>query len=142
MHYIETETMPLKQKTISLFTFLFFLLIQPSVAMYKVSDQKPPKVLKHVVLFSFKEGSSETEIQKVINTFADLKNKIKTIRSFEWGINNSPERLNQGFTHCFTLTFKSEKDRDDYLPHPDHKAFGKVLAPVLDKVLVVDYWAR
>jgi len=54
----------------------------------------------------------------------------------------SPEGISQGFTHCFLVTFASEKDRDAYLPHPAHKAFGNVLKPVIDKVMVIDYWAR
>jgi len=40
------------------------------------------------------------------------------------------------------VTFKDEKSRDEYLPHPDHEAFGGILGPHLDKVLVVDYWAK
>jgi hypothetical protein len=68
--------------------------------------------------------------------------QIKEIKSLEWGTNNSPENLNQGFTHMFFLTFKSEADRAIYLPHPAHKAFGGVLGPHLDKVLVLDYWAN
>ena len=72
----------------------------------------------------------------------DLKNKISEIVSIEWGKNNSPEGLNQGFTHCFFVTFKDEADRDTYLPHPDHQAFVKLLKPFLDKVLVVDYWTN
>ncbi|MCB0070159.1 MAG: Dabb family protein, partial [Caldilineaceae bacterium] len=27
-------------------------------------------------------------------------------------------------------------------PHPAHQAFGQVLRPHLDKVLVFDYWAK
>jgi hypothetical protein len=38
-------------------------------------------------------------------------------------------KLDQGFTHCFQLTFLSE-------------AFGDLLHPHLNKVLVVDYWAN
>ena len=34
------------------------------------------------------------------------------------------------------------KGRDEYLPHPAHKAFGKVLGPCLDKVLVIDFVAK
>jgi hypothetical protein len=71
-----------------------------------------------------------------------LPSKIKAIKSLEWGTNNSPENINQGFTHCFFVTFANEKDREIYLPHPDHKAFGKILSPHLDKVLVIDYWAE
>lgn len=74
--------------------------------------------------------------------FRALPSKIKVIKSLEWGTNNSPEGLDNGFTHVFFLTFASEADRAIYLPHPDHKAFGKVLGPHLDKVMVLDYWAE
>jgi len=33
---------------------------------------------------------------------------------------------------------KDAKGRDDYLPHPEHRAFGKLLRPHLKKVLVID----
>ena len=71
-----------------------------------------------------------------------MPSKIEQIQSYEWGLNNSPEGLEKGFTHCFFLTFKSEEDRVIYLPHPDHKAFGKLLTPYLDDVLVLDYWTK
>lgn len=100
------------------------------------------KALRHVVLFKFKDGTAEADIQKVVDAFIALPSKIDVIKSIEWGTNNSPEGLDQGFTHCFFLTFASEADRDIYLPHPDHKAFGAVLGPHLDKVLVVDYWTK
>lgn len=100
------------------------------------------KALRHVVLFKFKDGTAEADIQKVVDAFTALPSKIDVIKSIEWGTNNSPEGLDQGFTHCFFLTFASEADRDIYLPHPDHKAFGAVLGPHLDKVLVVDYWTK
>lgn len=100
------------------------------------------KVLRHVVLFKFKDEASAEDIKKVEEAFMALPSKIKEIQAIEWGINNSPEGLDQGFTHCFFLTFASEEDRAVYLPHPDHKAFGAVLGPHLDKVLVVDYWTK
>ncbi len=100
------------------------------------------KKLRHVVLFKFKDSATAEDVKKVEDAFRELPNKIKEIKSYEWGLNNSPENLNQGFTHCFFVTFKSEEDRAIYLPHPDHKAFGAVLGPFLDKVLVVDYWVK
>ena len=100
------------------------------------------KSLRHVVMFKFKDSASAKDIKKVETAFRALPAQIKEIKSFEWGINNSPENLAQGFTHCFFLTFASEKDRAVYLPHPAHKAFGAVLTPFLDKVLVLDYWAE
>ncbi|HUG66105.1 MAG TPA: Dabb family protein [Pirellulaceae bacterium] len=98
------------------------------------------KVLRHAVFFSFKEESSEEEMQRVVDAFRELPSKIEEIIDFQWGINNSPEGLNDGFTHCFLLTFKDEAGRAAYLPHDAHKAFGDVLRPHKDKVFVVDYW--
>lgn len=102
---------------------------------------KDTKMLRHVVMFKFKDSSSEADVQKVIDEFRALPAKIPAIAGFEYGTDNSPEGKADGFTHCFLLTFKSEKDRDVYLPHEAHKAFGAALRPHLEKVLVVDYWA-
>ncbi len=119
------------------------LLFLTTIGMFQLNAQNkklPQKLLRHVVLFSFKEGSTPAQVKTVTDAFEQLPQKIAQIKAFEWGTNNSPENLNQGFTHCFFVSFVSEKDRDIYLPHPAHKAFVEVLKPVLDKVLVVDYW--
>ncbi|MBP6023294.1 Dabb family protein [Ferruginibacter sp.] len=100
------------------------------------------KLLRHVVLFKFKDTTTMADIAKVELAFRALPKKIKQIANFEWGKNNSPENLNQEFTHCFFVSFKTEKDREIYLPHPAHKAFVEILKPHLDKVLVIDYWAE
>ncbi len=102
----------------------------------------PEKMLRHAVLFKFKDDAPAEDVKKVENAFRALPSQIKEIKSFEWGKNNSPEGLDQGFTHCFFVTFSSEKDRETYLPHPAHQAFVEVLKPHLDKVLVLDYWAE
>jgi hypothetical protein len=108
----------------------------------KPMSTAPDSVLRHVVYFSFKETSSPEDIQGVVDAFRKLQNEIPGIESFEWGLNSSPEGLNQGLTHAFTLTFYSDSARDAYLPHPAHKAFGTLLGPHLDKVTVLDYWTR
>ena len=100
------------------------------------------KVLRHVVLFKFKDSATPGQIKQVEDAFRALPSKINFIRDFEWGTNVSLENLNQGYTHCFFLTFASDKDRDAYLVHPAHKEFGKTLTPYLDKVTVVDFWAQ
>ncbi|NNE03564.1 MAG: Dabb family protein [Eudoraea sp.] len=99
-------------------------------------------VLRHVVLFKFKEGTSKDQLHEYETAFVALKNKIPEIVSFEWGLNNSPEGLEKGFTHCFFVTFSSEEDREIYLPHPDHQAFVSLIGPSVDDVLVVDYWTQ
>ncbi|MFM8743626.1 MAG: Dabb family protein, partial [Cytophagales bacterium] len=66
---------------------------------------------------------------------------IPGITSFEYGVNNSPENLNKGFTHVYLLTFKDAQSRDSYLPHPEHKKFGELLGRlgVLEEPFVVDF---
>jgi len=98
--------------------------------------------LRHVVLFKFKETSSTEEVQQVEEAFNSLPSKISEIKGYEWGMNNSPENLNKELTHCYLLTFSSEADRDTYLTHPDHVAFGDIVGPHIADVLVVDYWTK
>jgi Stress responsive A/B Barrel Domain len=114
------------------------------VALSKVPSalaNDEPKLLRHVVMFKFKDAATEADVKKVVDAFRELPSKIPAVAEFEFGTNNSPEGLADGFTHCFFITFKSEKDREVYLPHPAHSAFVEILKPHLDKALVVDYWA-
>jgi general stress protein 26 len=105
--------------------------------------KKNDKVLRHVVIFKFREEASEAEVQKISDSFNALPNHISVIQSFEWGLNDSPEDLHQGFTHCYMLTFNSEEERDGiYTPHPKHQAFVASLKPHLEKVFVIDYWTK
>jgi hypothetical protein len=100
------------------------------------------KLLHHVVLLKFKQSASPEQIKKVEDAFAALKQKVPGVVSLHWGTNVSPEHLNKGFTHCFTLAFNSDKDRDAYLVAPAHKDFGKILGPVMEEVLVIDFWSN
>ena len=106
----------------------------------KIKQDSSEKTLRHFVAFKFNETSSDQDITMLNKAFNTLVDSIPTIVDFEWGINNSPENLHQDFTHCYLLSFTSEKDRDAYLPHPAHQAFVKMLEPHLEKVFVVDYW--
>ena len=125
------------------FTFIITAsLIILAATMSQAQSKTESKVLRHVVLFKFKDAATPEDVKKVEDAFADLAKKLPLIKGYEWGKNNSPENLNQGLTHCFLLSFSSEKDRDAYLIHPDHKAFGKILGPHLDKVTVIDYWTE
>lgn len=126
-----------------IYKYLFLLsIIAMASSLTQAQTKGSPKALRHVVMFKFLDSATPEDIKKVEDAFAALSGKIKLIKDFEWGTNNSPENLNQGLTHCFFVTFSSDKDRDAYLVHPDHKAFVEILKPHLDKVTVVDYWAK
>jgi hypothetical protein len=114
----------------------------PALAADKNSGKERKGKLQHVVAFKFKDDVSRSQIEAVEKAFADLPKQIKVIQHFEWGTNVSPENLDKGFTHGFILTFKTAADRDAYLVHPDHKAFGSLVGPVLADVFVIDFWAK
>ncbi|MHC4536263.1 MAG: Dabb family protein [Planctomycetota bacterium] len=107
-----------------------------------ISEGIESRGLRHVVMFKFKDSTSSQQIREIEDAFRALPGKIDAICDFEWGTDVSVENRQQGFTHCFLVTFRSEADRAEYIPHPAHKEFGKILGPHLDKVLVVDYWAK
>ena len=109
---------------------------------YNEVKMNKERVLRHIVVFKYKETATKEQVEKINKAFANLKNEIPQIRDFEWGLNNSPEGLDQDFTHCYMVTFHSEKDRDIYLPHPAHKAFVDFIGPYIEKVFVVDYWTE
>jgi len=98
--------------------------------------------LRHVVLLQFKEGTAPKKVKEIEDAFRKLPSKVPSVVDFEWGTNNSPEGMTDGFTHCFLVTFNDAAGRKVYLPHPAHQEFVGVLKPHLEKVLVIDYVAK
>ncbi|MEM7453156.1 MAG: GDSL-type esterase/lipase family protein [Planctomycetota bacterium] len=98
-------------------------------------------VLRHVVLFQFKDDVSDDDIEVIVSEFGKLKDRIDTIKGYEHGTDISPENLSQGFTHCFMVTFEDEAGRDEYLPHPAHMEFVQLLDGKIENVCVVDFWS-
>lgn len=121
---------------------LFSVCVTSVTAAEGKAKKKRATRLRHVVCFKYKEGTSNAKIAEIGKAFRGLKSKIPGITGFETGVNNSPEVLNKGVTHVYLVTFDSEKSRDAYLPHPEHKAFVALLKPHLEDVFVVDYFAK
>jgi hypothetical protein len=123
----------MKTLTAILCAFVLYAMTMTATAAAKV---------EHVVCLKFKGTATAQEIAKVETAFQALQKKIPRVMTLEWGTNVSKEQRDKGFTHCFILSFKNEKDRDAYLGHPEHKAFVSLAGPVLDDVLVIDFWAK
>ena len=124
---------------VAAFALSVFALPAPAAAQ---QEGKEGKKLFHVVSLKFKEDATKDQIKAVEDAFVGLQEKIPGIVALTWGTNVSPEKHAKGFTHCFILVFDTEKARDEYLPHPEHKKFGQVLGPVLADVLVIDFWGE
>ena len=115
------------------------LLALASLALFTMSTIAADGPVFHIVHFKFKADATPAQITQVEKDFAALKGKIEIVQTLDWGTDISPEKLGDGFTHCWVLTFKSEADRDAYIVHPAHKAFVATLGGVLEKPLVVDF---
>jgi len=103
---------------------------------------KPPsKVLRHVVLYKFKDDLAPEKVQAVVDAFVSLPKKIDTIVGFEHGTNVSQEGKSEGLTHCFVVTSRDEMGRETYLGHAAHQEFVKLVRERREKVVVFDYLA-
>ena len=105
----------------------------------KHPEQEITNELKHAVFLKFRDDATGADVKKIEDAFAELPSRISAIKAFEWGRNNSPESHDDGFTHCFMLSFESEKGLAEYRPHPAHQALAKLLPPVIEKIRILDF---
>ena len=88
-----------------------------------------------MVMLSFKDGLSQEEINRVIESVVALKEEIPEIKQVTKGVcANHPteQELARGLTHSFIMQFESEAERDTYLLHPVHvKVAQEIVIPAL-----------
>ena len=99
-------------------------------------------MLRHVVLFKWKPETPPEKVREIEAAFCALPAKIPEIAGFEWGTDVSAQGFARGFTHCFVVSLASERERDVYLPHPEHAAFIALSRPHVAKLLALDYHSR
>ena len=126
----------MKRLTFSLLTATLFLTPFTTMAA-------EPAPYRHIVIFGFKEGTPPAKIEEIATAFKALSKSIQAVKSFEWGLNVSPEKLNPELTHVFSAGFESKAALESgYLHHPEHEKFVTLIKPHLAKAVVVDYEAK
>lgn len=100
-------------------------------------------MIRHVVLFKLKSGIAGGSVKEVFAALRNLQTKIPGIISISTGRDNSPEGIQRGHTHGFTVDFETAAARDAYLPHPAHQAVGAMIVGIteggVDGICVVDW---
>ena len=96
-------------------------------------------MIRHILLIKFKATTTPDAINTLKASFALMPAKIEGVHSVEWGLNNSPEGKNEGYTHLVLMNFDDEAGRENYLPHPEHDALKKIFEPLLEDIIVFDY---
>lgn len=105
--------------------------------------------IKHIVLLKFKKSITENTISDLMDKLNKLKIQIGGIETFSWGKYNSPEGLNQGFTHAFEMIFNDELSRNEYLSNKQHLEIANLinenLEPINDNninIIAFDFFIR
>lgn len=97
------------------------------------------KLLRHMVLFQFKEEASKDQIDAAGEAFLALRDQINVIQDVEWGRGiNEPGP----YTHCLLVTTRTEADLQAYGEHPGHVAVGECYGHLVENVVVLDFWTR
>lgn len=97
-------------------------------------------MIRHIVLLKARPEVTEAQIQAI---FADLHSlKLPGIIAIHSGRSESPEKIERGYLHGFTVDFADWDALATYQAHPDHKRVGAALVAAaqggLDGILVFD----
>ena len=95
--------------------------------------------IKHIVLFKFKQGIPNSQVDSLFGEIRDLQAIIPGYQEFIGGPYSSPEGLDQGYTHGFIITFANAESRDTYVFHPEHDRVKEKVFPLIDGVVAFDF---
>ena len=97
-------------------------------------------MIRHIVLLKARPEVTEAQIQTI---FADLHAlQLPGILAIHSGRSESPEKIERGYLHGFTVDFADWDALAAYQAHPDHKRVGAALVAAaqggIDGILVFD----
>ncbi len=97
-------------------------------------------MIRHIVLLKARSEVSDAHIEAI---FADLHSlELSGILAIHSGRSESPEKIERGYLHGFTVDFADWDALAAYQAHPDHKRVGVALVAAaqggLDGILVFD----
>jgi len=100
-------------------------------------------VIRHIVLVRFSPQTTPQRLEEIFTALEALQTSIPGILAITRGPNTSPEGLDHGYTHAFTVDFVDAAARDAYLPHPEHAKVGKAIVAAaeggIEGIAVIDY---
>jgi len=97
-------------------------------------------MIRHIVLLKARPEVTEAHIAAI---FADLHRlELPGLLAIHSGRSESPEQIERGYMHGFTVDFTDWQALAAYQDHPDHKRVGAALVAAaqggIDGILVFD----
>jgi hypothetical protein len=99
-------------------------------------------MIRHIVLVRFRPEVSEDRIAAIWADLHAIAGKVPGLGPILSGRSRSPEQIERGYLHGFTIDFADWGALQAYQDHPEHRAVGAALvahaAGGLDGILVFD----
>jgi len=101
-------------------------------------------MIMHMVFMKLKPTVSSSDIDTLFGKFQAMVPAMDGLESFNGGPYSSPEGINRGYTHGFSMVFSSAAARDAYLPSDEHQNVAAGLGDMLngsfeEAVVAFDY---
>ncbi len=99
-------------------------------------------MIRHIVLIRFRADVTEAQIAAIFADLHAIQPLIPGCLSIASGRSESPEKIERGYLHGFTVDFDGWDALAAYQAHPDHRRVGAALVAHaeggLDGILVFD----
>ncbi len=99
-------------------------------------------MIRHIVLIRFRPEVSETAIAAIFADLQAVRDVVPGVLAIHAGRSESPEQIERGYLHGFTVDFADWQASAAYQAHPDHRRVGAALVAGavggLDGILVFD----
>jgi len=99
-------------------------------------------MIRHIVLIRFTPETRETAIRGMFDSLRAIEGKVPGLGAIWAGRSESPEQIERGYLHGFTVDFADWEALAAYQAHPEHRALGAQLVAHaqggLDGILVFD----
>jgi hypothetical protein len=99
-------------------------------------------MIRHIVLLKARPEVTEAEIAAIFADLAAIRGKLPGVLAIHSGRSESPEKIERGYLHGFTVDFADWAALAAYQDHPDHRRVGAALVAAatggLDGILVFD----
>ncbi len=99
-------------------------------------------MIRHIVLLKVRPEVTEAEIAAIFADLAALRDRLPGVLAIHSGRSESPEKIERGYLHGFTVDFADWAALAAYQDHPDHRRVGAGLVAAaqggLEGLLVFD----
>jgi hypothetical protein len=99
-------------------------------------------MIRHIVLLKARPEVTEAQITAIFADLHTIRAKLPGILAIQSGRSASPEKIERGYLHGFTVDFTDWDALAAYQDHPDHKRVGAALVAAaqggIDGILVFD----